>query len=166
MNALVCKSGEIVLSPDAPLLATLGSCVSVIAHDHRTGVYGLNHYLLPDPSSSSRNSDLGELEFGSHSIPTLFRMMKDRGSKKNDLSVWVVGGANQFQSMSEVGRLNIALAEIMLRRLDIPVRDHHVGGYYGRRVEVDIARSRISIWLLTGKKDRSEPDAIFEVPTF
>lgn len=151
----VCKSGELFVAASGRFMATLGSCIAVILRDRRTGISGINHFLLPERGSAGAETSLGPASFGDQSTRELLRKMKEQGSRREDLEAWLVGGANQIPNQ-EVGLLNLRSAERVLEMYGIAIRDRHVGGTFGRRLEFLVESGRLTVWTLEGPAREAE----------
>ncbi len=111
----------------------LGSCVSVCLFDNINSFGGINHYMLPYWNGQG----LASPKYGNIAIPRLIEKLISMGSKKNHLVAKVFGGGEVIETSSQIfniGYRNIALAEEILHKYDIPVIAKSTGGKYGRKI--------------------------------
>ncbi|MBP7580475.1 MAG: chemoreceptor glutamine deamidase CheD [Vogesella sp.] len=136
--------GEYEASADGLLLVTvLGSCVSACLRDRKTGIAGMNHFMLPDQGSS--NSDrLMPARFGTHAMELLINDMLKLGANRNTLEAKVFGGGNVIAGMTTVniGQRNAGFVRAFLAQENIPIVAEDLG--------LDIAR-KIYFFTDTGK---------------
>jgi chemotaxis protein CheD len=133
----------IVTSAPALISTVLGSCVSVCLLDKKTGVGGLNHFLLPGIPSDEANN----LNRGLTSTATLIRSMLNRNGTIDTLEAKVFGGCNSLYQTDiyKVGERNIAIALAVLKAFEIRVVAKHVGGSYGRKIIFNTATGRVRV---------------------
>lgn len=124
------QPGFLFVSQEDYLIQTvLGSCVAVCLWDKKNKMGGMNHYIWNRPFKDERNG-----KFGSHSIPYLIFMMLEMGSSIADLQAHVIGGAQNPQMHSFVGKDNVEIAEQLLSKRKIKILSRDVGGEVGRKV--------------------------------
>ena len=136
--------GEYEASADGLLLVTvLGSCVSACLRDRKTGIAGMNHFMLPDQGSS--NSDrLMPARFATHAMELLINDMLKLGANRSTLEAKVFGGGNVIAGMTTVniGQRNAGFVRAFLAQENIPIVAEDLG--------LDIAR-KIYFFTDTGK---------------
>ncbi|WP_147694710.1 chemoreceptor glutamine deamidase CheD [Vogesella mureinivorans] len=136
--------GEYEASGDGLLLVTvLGSCVSACLRDRKTGIAGMNHFMLPDQGSS--NSDrLMPARFGTHAMELLINDMLKLGANRSTLEAKVFGGGNVIAGMTTVniGQRNAGFVRAFLAQENIPIVAEDLG--------LDVAR-KIYFFTDTGK---------------
>ena len=137
----------IVTSAPALISTVLGSCVSVCLLDKKTGVGGLNHYLLPGIPSDEANN----LNRGLTSTAVLIRSMLNRMATIDTLEAKVFGGCNSLyqNDIYKVGERNIAIALAVLKAFEIRVVAKHVGGSHGRKIIFNTATGRVRVEILS-----------------
>lgn len=117
------------------LSAVLGSCISVCVRDPRTGVGGMNHFMLPSSNVQSSSPASPDLRLGVHSIEVLLNAVLGKNCKRSDLECKVFGGADLFGYKKPVGSLNGDFALSYLAREGVDVLASDIGGQFPRRVE-------------------------------
>jgi chemotaxis protein CheD len=141
------KMAEIVVV-QAPVLlkTTLGSCVGVVVHDRRRSLGGLAHVMLP--RKLSRDDTAGK--YADTAIPALLGCMRQRGSRTEDLTAFLAGGANMFRQcvdgeIATIGAKNVEAVKKILADLHIPITFEDTGGDHGRTVVFDSAAAAFEV---------------------
>ena len=117
--------------PDVMLTTILGSCVAVCMRDPKTGVGGMNHFLLPE--GRAEGLDEGR-RYGAYAMELLINELLRSGARRDRLEAKLFGGGRMFDSLRDVGRANADFAERFLRDEGIPVVGGSLRGDGGRRV--------------------------------
>jgi chemotaxis protein CheD len=117
----------------AALMTLLGSCVSACIRDPRSGVGGLNHFLLPHDRSGTAGSST---RYGVYAMEVLINEILNTGALRSDLEAKVFGGGNIMKSaaVETVGDRNAAFVRAFLRAEGIRVVGEDLGGAHARRV--------------------------------
>lgn len=124
--------GEFMISdePDVVLTTVLGSCVAVCLVDHKRGIGGMNHFLLP-------HGDVGgtaSMRYGTHAMELLINELLKGGAQRNRLAAKVFGGARMNDNLKDIGARNAAFAHAFLSDEGIPVLAESLGGTSARRI--------------------------------
>lgn len=112
----------------------LGSCVAVALYDPDKKIGGLNHFLLPEPTPHDAISP----RYGTVAITELISQLKRLGANTNNLKAKIYGGGNVITNVLKgpsVGALNIAVAEKILKNLNIPIVEKNIGGTKARTIK-------------------------------
>ena len=128
----VCKA------PDGLTTLGLGSCIGLTLYDPVTKIGGMVHYMLPDSTKVSNNSN--KAKFADTGIDELIRQMENLGASKSRLVAKMAGGAQMFAMASQneslrVGERNAAAARAKLKEYRIRLLAEDCGLNYGRTVE-------------------------------
>jgi chemotaxis protein CheD len=125
--------GDIFVSAGGETITTiLGSCVSAFLHCHRTGVGGVNHFLLPFVSGTERSAKCGPI-----AMKSLIERVLAAGADPRALRAKVFGGACVLAPLRREGHLgvrNVEVARAMLSEARVPIVAEDVEGDYGRKV--------------------------------
>ena len=117
-------SGEIIAT-------VLGSCISVCIRDTKTGIAGMNHFMLPGDVRSEEMFFSASTKYGMFAMEQLINeMLKKNGSKK-DFEAKVFGGGHVLNFRKTDGNVpesNIMFVRAFLRMEQIPVAGEDVGG--------------------------------------
>ena len=70
---------------DEVLVTVLGSCVSACIRDHRTGVGGMNHFMLPHSHAGKWAGDLQSTRFGNFAMEKLINELLKAGCSRDSL---------------------------------------------------------------------------------
>lgn len=136
MNEIFLLPGRMsTLSGSGVIRTVLGSCVAVVIYDPVKTLAGVNHFLLPTPSSEKDRQN--RLKYGVFAIPDLVKALVDQGAAPSRLRAEVYGGAavvNQLAGNFTIGDRNIEMAESFLSQLKIPIVSLDVGGQTGRKI--------------------------------
>lgn len=110
----------------------LGSCVSVVAYDMRSGLTGVNHYLLPVITTQVKN----DFREGMFSLQTMISKMCEYGANKSNIKVKLFGGATMRNVNSNIGGKNIEFAQDWCKNNHIHCDLVDVHGGKGRQISV------------------------------
>ncbi len=134
---------HIVDSPDEFLFTVLGSCVAACIRDRRTGIGGMNHFMLPEGRTDGWD-DPQSARYGNFAMEKLINELLKRGCAREHMEVKVFGGGNVIDNTTRIGTQN---AEFVLRYLEAEgltcnVRD--LGGPYPRRIHYFPSSGRVA----------------------
>lgn len=136
------QPGFIFVSEQPYLIHTvLGSCVSICIWDPAHKFGGMNHYIYSHAAGKPGNA-----RYGNVSIPHLLNLMDDFGAKRSELNAHIVGGADNPNIDSKVGRDNVAIAEELMAKHRIKVVSIDTGGILGRKVVFDNITGEIFVY--------------------
>lgn len=125
--------GEYYVSAHDELIATtLGSCVSACIRDPRTGIGGMNHFMLP------ANSDDGPVtlsaRYGNVAMEHMINDILKNGGSRARLEVKVFGGGNVLPSMTAIGSKNVNFVREYLQMEGFDIVSEDLGGPHPRKV--------------------------------
>ncbi len=130
----------------------LGSCVSVCLWDQKTGIGGINHYMLP-----LWNGDgLASPRYGNIAIAKLIDKMLDLGAERDRLRAKVFGGGDVLKVTSafmNIGARNVMIAQDILRDERIPIISADTGGKNGRKILFNTRTGVVMLKLLKKQID-------------
>lgn len=138
---IVIEPGEFYVTRESVVLSTiLGSCVSCCLYDENKGYFGMNHFLLSQPLSSSKSvisSDAGR--YGIHAMELLINEMMKLGTNKKDIKAKCFGGSDILKltaarTNQNVGAKNIRFIKEYFSNENIPVTSSDLGGHAGRTI--------------------------------
>ncbi len=101
---------------DMLLVTVLGSCVAACIRDQKSGIGGMNHFMLPDSRVDESSQSSGSARYGSYAMEILINDITKMGARRENLEAKVFGGGNVLPGMTvaNVGERN---AEFVLRFL-------------------------------------------------
>ena len=123
-------SGE----PGVTFSTVLGSCISACVRDSEAKVGGMNHFLLAEPSGTSRDRYGASARYGAFAMEQLINKVLSRGTgRKSNLEIKVFGGGLINAALTDVGAKNIEFVREFLANEGYEFKED-VGGSYARRV--------------------------------
>ena len=129
--------GEFHVSSTDIIATVLGSCIAVCIKDTKTGLGGMNHFMLPGDVRSTGIFLSPSAKYGMFAMEQLINeLLKKNGSKK-DFVAKVFGGGhvlNVRKTDGSVPESNIEFVKAFLAMEQIPVVKQDVGGYTGRKI--------------------------------
>ncbi len=123
---------HVTADPDVMLTTILGSCVALCLRDSRTGIGGMNHFLLPEGAGAG--TDAGR-RYGAYAMELLINDILKMGARRETLEAKLFGGGRMFNALRDVGASNADFAEKFMRDEGIPVVGGSLRGSGGRRVQ-------------------------------
>ncbi|MBF0299945.1 MAG: chemotaxis-specific protein-glutamate methyltransferase CheB [Oligoflexia bacterium] len=147
---------ELIIAEESVVISTiLGSCVSVCLYCPQSRMGGMNHFALPSEQYARTKTDLlgrelrDEMYFGSTSIPFLIEeFFKVTKNSCTAIQAKIVGGASVVEKLkqsSDIGALNVAIAEKILREYGIPIVGSDIGGIVGRKIHFYTGTGRLRV---------------------
>lgn len=122
--------------PDDVIMTLLGSCVSACIRCSKTGIGGLNHFLLPSIKGKIlKQTDL-TTRYGDYAMEKLIGTIIRLGGDRHGLEVKIFGGANLYdtESVKPVGRSNIQFVLDFVHSEGISLLAEDIGGLNGRKI--------------------------------
>jgi chemotaxis protein CheD len=131
--------GEFYVTRHDELLVTvLGSCVSACIRDRKTGIGGMNHFMLPVDRGGGGSWDNRGLDvstrYGSHAMESLITNIIKHGGVRENLEVKIFGGGKILAHMIDIGRKNIEFVRGYIEYEGLRCVAEDVGGMYPRKV--------------------------------
>ncbi len=137
--------------PEAVLIAHgIGSCVVVALHDPEICIGGLLHAALP---LSKAGGGLAPAKYVDAGFDVLLHTMIRAGVQKQRIVVQIAGGSNLltapgFANTLDIGRRNIAAAELVIAREGLRIAAADVGGHGGRTVRLYVGSGKMTVQTL------------------
>ncbi len=150
--------GEFFVSTTNEMIATvLGSCVSACIRDVKSGVGGMNHFMLPEgekcPSSGACLST--SARYGTYAMEQMINTILSHGGRRERLEIKLFGGGKVLQSMTDIGNRNIQFVRDYLRMEALMVASEDLGGTHPRKVLYFPASGRVLMRKLPISQDES-----------
>jgi chemotaxis protein CheD len=143
-----------VTKEDEVLDTVLGSCVSACIRNPKTGVGGMNHFMLPHPKGEggdSWNAIAGTAtRYGSASMEQLINKILSGGGLRSDLEVKIFGGARVLAATTDVGQHNVIFVREFLKQEGLKIVSQDVGSTTPRHVQYFPLSGRVRIKHLAG----------------
>lgn len=128
---------------DEVLVTVLGSCVSACIRDPRTGIGGMNHFMLPHSHAGNWAGDLQSTRFGNFAMEKLINELLKAGCSRNSLEIKVFGGGNVTDARNAIGTEN---SEFIVRYLEaegLRCVAQDLGGQLPRRIHYYPANGKV-----------------------
>ncbi len=136
-NMVIIYPGEFYVSTHDIIATVLGSCIAVCIKDKKTGIAGMNHFMLPGDVRSEDMFLSASAKYGMFAMEQLINeMIKKKGSKK-DFEAKVFGGGhvlNFRKTDGNVPEANIEFVKAFLNMEQITIVKQDVGGFAGRKI--------------------------------
>ncbi|MFZ9519127.1 MAG: chemotaxis protein CheB [Silvanigrellaceae bacterium] len=143
--------GQLVVYQEPCMVTTiLGSCVAIAMFDPVERIAGLNHFLLPNPSTTGGASSP---RYGSVSTPMMLDQLLAAGAVPERLQAKIFGGARVLDDLNlgeSIGRQNVEFAKSFLASRRIPVVEEQTGGNVGRKIILDTSNFNVTHQLMGG----------------
>ena len=128
---------------DEVLVTVLGSCVSACIRDPRTGVGGMNHFMLPHSHAGSWAGDLQSTRFGNFAMEKLINELLKAGCSRDSLEIKLFGGGNVTETSNAIGTENCNFILRYLEAEGLRCVAQDLGGQLPRRIHYYPATGRV-----------------------
>lgn len=121
---------------DMVIVTVLGSCVSACIRDSKSGIGGMNHFMLPD-GGVDRDSPISEsMRYGTYAMEVLINQLIRNGARRENLEAKIFGGGNVLKSFTttNVGERNATFVKRFLKDEGIRVTGEDLLDIYPRKV--------------------------------
>jgi len=153
-NDVTIYIGGVFASRDGATVRTLlGSCIAACLWDPESGVGGMNHFMLPRPSSHDAGDDLAR--FGVHAMELLIGKIQRLGGDRRSVQAKIFGGGHVLQIVGVGGSVpeqNIRFVRRFLSEEGIPVVSEDLGGACARQVIFRTDSGRVWLKRLPGSR--------------
>ena len=124
-----------VTGRDMMLVTVLGSCVSVCLRDPKTGIGGMNHFLLPE-GGDPHNPLSNPARYGGYAMEVLINQLIKLGASRSRFEAKVFGGGAVMRgfTMHNVGERNSEFVLEYLERERIRILAQDLLDIYPRKV--------------------------------
>lgn len=136
-----------VTTQDMLIVTVLGSCVSVCLRDKRTGIGGMNHFMLPGESDSNGRALGSSARYGSYATEILIDHLLQLGAQRQNLEAKVFGGGRVLSgfTVNQVGDRNAEFVLDYLRNEKIPIIAQDLIDIYPRKIYFFPASGRVLV---------------------
>lgn len=124
-------------SRDMLIVTVLGSCVSACIRDSKSGIGGMNHFMLPDSNSSDINSPVSaSMRYGAYAMEVLINQLLKLGARRENMEAKVFGGGNVLAGFTSinVGERNAQFVRDFLRMEKMRITAEDLNDIYPRKV--------------------------------
>ncbi len=136
-NMIIIYPGEFYVSAQDVIATVLGSCIAVCIKDKKTGIAGMNHFMLPGDVRSEDMFMSSSAKYGMFAMEQLINEMIKRNGSKRDFEAKVFGGGHVLNFRKTDGNVpesNIEFVRAFLNMEQISIVKEDVGGYSGRKI--------------------------------
>ncbi|MRR14250.1 chemoreceptor glutamine deamidase CheD [archaeon] len=134
---IIIYPGEFYVSTQDVIATVLGSCIAVCIKDKKTGIAGMNHFMLPGDVRSEDMFMSSSAKYGMFAMEQLINEMIKRNGSKRDFEAKVFGGGHVLNFRKTDGNVpesNIEFVRAFLNMEQISIVKEDVGGYSGRKI--------------------------------
>jgi len=125
-----------VTTNDEFVVTVLGSCVSACVRDKIFGIGGMNHFMLPQDSSSNvhANDITASARYGNVAMEHLINSILSNGGQRKNLEVKIFGGGKILANMTDIGDRNISFIKDYIITESLTVLAEDLGDIFPRKV--------------------------------
>lgn len=145
------KSGQMFVGENSEeIFTTLGTCVAFCVYDQKKKMGGIIHYLLPKKTEEETSNSLNYAE---KAIPALLKELKNRGCRKEDLHVTIIGGNSigETDISKEIATANVQIALEWVKKLGLSYYHRPSQGSEGQQILFKLASGELLIKKSSGK---------------
>lgn len=139
-NAKILPGEYYVTRNEEVITTVLGSCISACIRDPSANVGGMNHFMLPEDSSSGDGNRWLDpvaglaTRYGSHAMESLINELLKLGASRNRFEIKLFGAGRILASVTDVGARNIEFVHEYLKTEGFRALAEDLGDIYPRRV--------------------------------
>lgn len=135
-----------VTARDMLLVTVLGSCVAACIRDPKTGIGGMNHFMLPE-SGDPHNPLSSSARYGGYAMEMLLNQLIKLGASRNRLEAKVFGGGAVMRGFTthNIGERNSEFVRDYLDREHIRIAASDLEDIYPRKVYYFPASGRVLV---------------------
>lgn len=150
--------GDIITSKKHSIISTLlGSCVAVCLRDQKTGISGMNHFLLPGNNKDVDFASGAVGRYGISSMENLINKMLHCGAIKSRLVAKIFGGGSVIPNFKvNIGQKNIDFVRWFMNNEKIPIVGEDVGGKIARKIYFFTKDGTVLVENITSKVESNE----------
>ena len=154
MHGVLPGEHKVVRSQAEAVSTLLGSCVAACIRDRKSGIGGLNHFLLPG------DEDNTSARYGAYAMEVLVNEILSLGAARSDLEAKVFGGGAIIASSIgfDIGRRNGEFVKTYLSNEGIRLMAEDLGGDRGRRLNYHPATGQARVQYLGAAESRRAAD--------
>ncbi len=132
---------------DMVLVTVLGSCVAACLRDTRTGIGGMNHFMLPKTEKDPTSPVSMSARYGTFAMEILINQLIKMGARRENMEAKVFGGGNVLKgfTMNNIGESNASFVLDYLANEKIPVRAEDMLGVHPRKIYFFPANGRVFV---------------------
>ncbi len=136
------------------IVTILGSCVAACIRDPKTGIGGMNHFMLPESETGNWGAVSATMRYGNFAMETLINEILRTGCTRERLEVKLFGGGNVTPGRVKVGDMNGQFALNYLKYEGLQPAAYDLGGTSPRRIHFYPETGKVDRLLLRRRDDR------------
>ena len=145
---------------DEFIFTVLGSCVSACARDRKSGIGGMNHFMLPQDRSNGVTAWGEKLasaatRYGNVAMQRLVQDILDLGGVRNNLEFKVIGGGKVLDLRLDVGAHNAEFVRQYLKTEGFPICAEDLGSEYSRKLYYRPSTGEVRVKRMTANVNRA-----------
>ena len=132
---------------DMVLVTVLGSCVAACIRDTRTGVGGMNHFMLPRSEKDPASPVSMSARYGTFAMEILINHLIKMGARRETMEAKVFGGGNVLRgfSVNNIGESNANFVMEYLHNEGIRVAAEDMLGVHPRKIYYFPASGKVMV---------------------
>lgn len=137
IEAVKILPGEYYVTGRSMVLVTvLGSCVAACIRDTKSGIGGMNHFMLPDSRKDGGDPLSVSARYGTYAMEMMINQLLKMGARRTNLEAKLFGGGNVLRgfTVANVGQRNVEFAINYLKTENIRISSQDLLGDYPRKV--------------------------------
>jgi chemotaxis protein CheD len=139
-NAKILPGEYYVTRSEEVITTVLGSCISACIRDPSARVGGMNHFMLPEDSSSGDGNRWLDpvaglaTRYGTHAMESLINELMKLGGTRSRFEIKLFGAGRILASVTDVGARNIEFVHNFLKTEGLRALAEDLGDIFPRRV--------------------------------
>ena len=135
IDAAKITPGQYFVTPrDMMIVTVLGSCVSACIRDAKTGIGGMNHFMLPERGGTPDSPLSPSARYGAYAMEVLINQLIKLGARRNTLEAKVFGAGKVLAGMGDIGQRNAQFVREYLKLEKIALLAEDLGDVHPRKV--------------------------------
>ncbi|WP_020407295.1 chemoreceptor glutamine deamidase CheD [Hahella ganghwensis] len=127
--------GEYYVTIEGEYIGTvLGSCISACVRDPKSGIGGMNHFMLPQNTQGSVSVISDAYRYGNYAMEHLINDVMKLCGTRDQLEFKLFGGGNVIRAMGSVGQKNIQFVRRYLEVEGFKITAEDLGGDHPRKI--------------------------------
>jgi len=150
-NAKILPGEYYVTRSEEVITTVLGSCISACIRDPSAQVGGMNHFMLPEDSSTGNGNRWLDpvaglaTRYGSHAMESLINELLKLGASRSRFEVKLFGAGRILASVTDVGARNIEFVRNYLKTEGLRCIAEDLGDIYPRRIAYFPASGKVKV---------------------
>jgi chemotaxis protein CheD len=150
-NAKILPGEYYVTRNEEVITTVLGSCISACIRDPSAKVGGMNHFMLPEDSSSGDGNRWLDpvaglaTRYGTHAMESLINELMKLGASRTRFEIKLFGAGRILASVTDVGARNIEFVHEFLKTEGFRALAEDLGDIFPRRVAYFPATGKVKV---------------------